>query len=86
MAVRPLAAVVGGVHPFNVEPLVTGVIFENVKFLEMGFGVELFDDSGSLFEADSVLEANLTAWRKISYSHLQINVRGLLTFFLRAML
>ena len=73
MAVRALSLVVGGLHLFDVEPLVTGVVFENVKFLEMGLGVELFDDSGSSPENDLVLEANLTTWRKISYLHLQIN-------------
>ena len=82
MAVRPSSLVFGGLHLFDVEPLVIGVVFENVKFLEMGLGVELCgdtgspldpDDTGSTLDADLVLEANLTAWGKISYLHLQIN-------------
>ena len=76
MAVRPLSAVFGGLHPFNIDPLVTGVVFENVKFLGMGLGVALFDDSGSSLEAGLVLEANLTTWRNISYLHLQIHRSG----------
>ena len=76
MAVRPFSAVVVGLHPFDVEPLVTGVLFENVKFLGMGLGVELFDGSGLSLEPDLVLEVNLTTWRKTSYLHLQINGLG----------
>ena len=66
MAVRPLSTVVGGLHPFNIEPLVTGVVFENAKF----------DDSESSLGPGLVLEANRTTWRKISYLHLQIDGLG----------
>lgn len=71
-----MSAVVGGLHPFDVELFVAGVVFENVKFLGMGLGVELFDDSDFSLEPALVLEANLTIWRKISYLHMQINGFG----------
>ena len=72
VAVRLLSAVVGGLHPFNIEPLVTGVFFENVEFLGMGLGVVVFEDSELSLEPGLVLEANVTTWRRISYLHLQI--------------
>ena len=73
MVVRPLAAVVGGLHPFDIEPLVTGVVFEQVKFSGMGLGVVFFEESGLSLEPGLVLEANLTTWRRISYLHLRID-------------
>ena len=76
VAVRPLSAVVGGLHPFNIEPLVRGVFFENVNFLGMGLGVVVFDDSEISLEPGLVLEANLTTWRRISYLHLHIDGLG----------
>lgn len=60
MAIRPLSAVVGGLLPFSLEPLVTCVVFEDLRFLEMGLGVALFEDSGSSLEPSLVLEVNLT--------------------------
>ena len=76
VAVRPLLASVGGLHSFDIESLVIGVLFEDVKFLGMGLGVELFDDSTLSIEPGLVLEANLTSWRRISYWHLHIDGLG----------
>lgn len=76
MAFRPLSAVFGGLHPFDIEPSVTGVVSEYVMFLRMGSGVVLFDDSESSLESGLVLGANLTTWRKISCFHLQIDGLG----------
>ena len=73
MVVRPLAAMVGGLHPFDIEPLVTGVVFEQVKFSGKGLGVVLFEESGLSLEPGLVLEANLTTWRRISCLHLRID-------------
>ena len=70
MAIRPLPAVVRGLLPSSFEPLVTCVVFEDLRFLEMGLGVALFEESESSLEPSLVLEVNLTTWRKISYLQL----------------
>ena len=68
VAIPPLSAVI---CPFDFEPLVTGVFFEYLRFLAMGLGVALFEDSILSLEPSLVLEVNRTTWRKISYMHLQ---------------
>ena len=76
LAVRPLSAVVGDLRPFDIEPLVTCLVFEELRFLEMGLGVALFEDAGSSREPSLVLEVNLTTWRKINYLHMQTEGLG----------
>ena len=76
MGVRPLSVVVGGLCLSGLKPLVTCPGFEDLRFLETGLGVALFEDSRLSLEPKLVLEVNLTTWRKISYLHLQTDGWG----------
>lgn len=69
--VRPLLAVAGGLCSFDFEPLVTCAALEDLRFLDMGLGVALFEDCILSLEPAFVLEVKLTTWRKISCLHLQ---------------
>ena len=60
MAVGPLSAMVGDLLPFGLEPLVACVVFKDLRCLEMGLGVALFEDSELSLEPSLVLEVNLT--------------------------